>query len=429
MFNKKLTLELDTVKKELSDTIDFVASLKNNMPTISFTTEGIITEASDLFLQTVGYSLDQVKGKHHRMFCDESYTETAEYKQFWEGLSNGDATSGTFLRKNKAGENLWLEATYFPITHNGKVMSIFKIASNVTKAKIASDEQTAIYQGIDRSMGIIEFTPQGEVVSANSNFLAVIDYSLNDIKGKHHRMFCTAEFYEDNPDFWAELAQGQFKSGRYQRVGKKGEEIWLEATYNPIFDDGKVIKVIKFASDTTESVKKELAITAATQLAHSTSIEMADKAVQGKTVLQKTVTVAQEINEELSNASDLIGKLNHQSDEISKIVTTISSIADQTNLLALNAAIEAARAGEHGRGFAVVADEVRTLASRTSESTVEIEDMVKQNTALSREAKTGMEHVQTQSLRSQELVNESFEVIDAIEESASNVSSSVAGLL
>ena len=205
MFNKKLTLELGTIKKELSKANDFVTSLKDNMPTITFSTEGIILEASDLFLQTVGYTLDQVKGKHHRIFCDEAYSQTAEYIQFWKSLNSGDAISGTFLRRNRAGDDLWLEATYFPITHNDKITSIFKIASDVTSTKIASDDQAAIYQGIDRSMGIIEFTPQGEIVTANDNFLSVINYSLNEIKGKHHRMFCTTEFYDENPNFWAEL--------------------------------------------------------------------------------------------------------------------------------------------------------------------------------------------------------------------------------
>jgi methyl-accepting chemotaxis protein len=429
MFNKKITAELDTTKKKLSKSNNFYSSLHSHMPTISFTPEGNVVSASPMFLQAVGYTLEQIKGKHHGMFCDAEYIRTAEYNQFWKELNSGKSNAGTFLRKNKAGDDLWLEATYFPISENGKIIEIFKIASDVTDTKEILDAQLAVYQAIDRSMGIIEFTPQGEVIAANKNFLSLISYSLHEVTGKHHRMFCTSGFYEKNPNFWAELQQGQVRSGRYKRLVKGGGEIWLEATYNPVFENNKVIKVIKFATDITQSVEREQAINRGIHVAHSTSIETTGKTDQGKVVLESSVVVAEEISKEIIDASELIEKLNHQSDEISKIVTTISSIADQTNLLALNAAIEAARAGEHGRGFAVVADEVRSLSSRTSQSTIEIDDMVRQNTVLSREAKKSMEHVQTQSLRSKELVNEAFEVIDQIKLGADNVSGTVGGLL
>ncbi|MFT2110471.1 methyl-accepting chemotaxis protein [Marinomonas sp. 2405UD68-3] len=176
-------------------------------------------------------------------------------------------------------------------------------------------------------------------------------------------------------------------------------------------------------------MNQQLAIQKATEIAHSTSLETAQVAEQGANVLKNTVAITSQINLDIEASSNLIEKLNTQSDEIFKIVNTISSIADQTNLLALNAAIEAARAGENGRGFAVVADEVRSLASRTSTSTVEIENMVKQNSALVREAREGMSHVQTQSVQSAELTNSAFDIIDEIQKGAENVSKTVSKLV
>ncbi|BCG47149.1 Methyl-accepting chemotaxis sensor/transducer protein [Citrifermentans bremense] len=126
-------------------------------------------------------------------------------------------------------------------------------------------------------------------------------------------------------------------------------------------------------------------------LAAQASTQSTESAHAGARVVQETITGMQEIAERVRHTSKTVETLGARSEQIGDIVGTIEDIADQTNLLALNAAIEAARAGEQGRGFAVVADEVRALAERTSKATREIGAMIKAIQGETREAVTAMD--------------------------------------
>ena len=429
MFNFKLKAELQACQMQLAQAQAFIDAVKVGVATISFTPGGEILEANPLFLSVVGYSEQEVIGKHHRIFCDAHYAQSSSYAQFWEQLRQGHSHSGIYQRIDKHGRELWLEATYFPVKLDGKVVRVVKIASDITESYQQLSRQKAIISALDRALAIIEFTPKGEIVTANQNFLSCVGYSLSQLKGQHHRLFCDESFYREQPHFWDDLAHGQLKSGLFSRRDSHGNEIWLEATYNPIKDEsGKVVKVIKFASEVTERIKRAQAVSEAANIAQTISQETTRFAETGSELLAASVAISSAISEQVSRTSGLIGQLNEQSKSIEAIVSTISSIAEQTNLLALNAAIEAARAGDQGRGFAVVADEVRQLAARTSLSTDEIAKVVQNNRELTAKVTSEMSDVASSAELGKQQVGEVNEVMSDIRREANNVSSTVSDL-
>jgi len=363
------------------------------------------------------------------MFCAPDYAQSEEYRQFWEELRKGQLVSGRFDRVNKEGEVVWLEATYNPIRgHNGQVERVVKFAADISARVMEQQSIKAKVDALSRSSAIIEFEPDGTIIDCNENFLSTVGYSKEQIVGKHHSMFCDAELVasDEYKQMWQQLNNGQFAAGQFKRVDASGRVLWLEASYNPVYDTkGRLFRVVKFASDITKQTEMAHRTEESASIARKISGETLDIAKQGGTVIENAAQEMNNIADSVKQSSEHIESLNARSTQINSIISTIQEIADQTNLLALNAAIEAARAGEQGRGFAVVADEVRQLAARTSQSTSEISTMIHSIQEDTSSASTSMGKTLEQALHGVELAQETGEVINKIQTASSEVVSAI----
>jgi methyl-accepting chemotaxis protein len=232
---------------------------------VEFDLDGMVISANDNFLNLFGYELDEIVGKHHRMFCDPGYAASDEYAEFWKKLGRGEFHAAEFKRLAKGGREIWLRASYNPVfDKDGKPIRVVKFATDVTASKLQIAEYEGKVRAIDRAQAVIEFELDGTVITANENFLRIFGYTLDEIVGKHHRMFCDPGYAESQEyaRFWQKLGRGEYDADEFKRITKDGAEVWLQASYNPIFDmEGRPLKVVKFAADiTTEVQKRSLAL-------------------------------------------------------------------------------------------------------------------------------------------------------------------------
>lgn len=431
IFGRKTKELIESLTTRVTLATADLSAIEQYVAVIEFSPDGYVLKSNALFNSMMRVQPESIIGQHHSKFCSKDYVNSREYSQFWLRLKQGDCFGGQFPRVRGDGQVAWLEATYFPVRNSdGIVEKVIKIASDVTASKIELDTKNAVLDAINRSMAVIHFDPQGNVLEANTNFQQVMGYNETELVGRHHRMFCDDEFYKENPRFWTELAAGKHCSGRYKRFAKNGQIVWIEATYNPIFDgSGNVVRVIKFASDVTGAVNKEHAVRHAADMAGNTSEETSVIVATGVDKLQETVSVTNTMVSKIGGAFQQAETLTSHAKNIGVIVSTIRSIAEQTNLLALNAAIEAARAGDLGRGFAVVADEVRSLASRTANSTSEIAAVIAATQQTVDSMMTVITDVNQSAQQVNERISEVEDVMSDIKAGADNVVSQISNVI
>mgnify|MGYP003386654709 CR=1 FL=1 len=255
MTKGKKSVKVAAKKLDVKDLTARVEAISRVQAVIEFSLDGTILTANDNFLACLGYTLDEIKGKHHRMFAEPAYAASGEYAVFWQKLNRGEFDAGAYKRLGKGGKEIWIQASYNPILDaNGKPYKVVKFATDITAEKNRNAEFEGKIGAVSKSQAVIEFNLDGTIITANDNFLACLGYTLDEIKGKHHRMFAEPAYAASGEYavFWQKLNRGEFDAGAYKRLGKGGKEIWIQASYNPILDpNGKPYKVVKFAADIT----------------------------------------------------------------------------------------------------------------------------------------------------------------------------------
>ncbi len=405
----KIATDITAEKIRIADFESQVAAVSRSQAVIEFELDGTIQHANENFLKTVGYSLEEIKGKHHSIFVDPAESSSSEYRKFWDDLRAGHFQSAQFRRVGKGGKEVWIQATYNPTFDiNGHPAKVVKYATDITVAKNLEIEAAEMKRR--NEMEEVERRENERVFAEEqARKVSIILDVVNAV--------ADGNFDLEVPDLGTDSV-GQVASALQQAV------VSMKDALCEVRD---VAATVSSAAEQLTEVSREITSGAQTQASSleetassleeitSTVKQNTDNAQQARQLANGSRDVAEKGGEVVSEAVKAMAEINESSKKIADIITTIDEIAFQTNLLALNAAVEAARAGEQGRGFAVVAAEVRNLAQRSASAAKEIKSLIQDSV---RKVENGTDLVNKSGQTLGEIVNSVKRVTDIVSEIA-----------
>ncbi|MCH2058357.1 MAG: PAS domain S-box protein [Thalassotalea sp.] len=397
----KYATDVTAEKTQSADYAGQIEAIGKSQAVIEFNMDGTIINANENFLSTVGYSLDEIKGQHHRMFAEGTYGQSAEYRQFWEKLGRGEYDAGEYKRVGKNGKEIWIQASYNPILDlNGKPFKVVKYATDVTEQKLQNANYSGQIEAIGKSQAVIEFNMDGSIVEANDNFLTTMGYTLAEIQGQHHSMFADPEYArsQEYRDFWKKLNAGDFHSGEYRRLGKFGKEIWIQASYNPIFDlNGNPYKVVKYATDIT--LRKQAIAEIKSSLLSLSEGDLTNR-------------IENDLGEEFNVLADAMNSLL---DNLNEMMSTIRNASDHVVNSSKELAMGNSELSQRTESQAASLEE-------TASAMEEITSTVQQNASNATEATKMSESAMSKAKAGGEVVTSAIGAMDAIEKSSKKIS-------
>jgi len=389
-----------------------IAAISRSQALIEFDTSGKILNANDNFLKALGYSLDEIKGQHHRIFVEPAERESAAYREFWASLGRGEFSTGQYLRVGKDGRQVWVQASYNPVLDaGGRPTSVIKYACDITAEKERLADLEGQQAAIRKAQAVIEFDLTGKILAANENFLSVMGYAFGEIEGRHHRMFvdpaeCESAAYHE---FWERLARGQYEAAQYRRLGKGGKEIWIQASYNPILDSrGRPYKVVKFATDITATFRgKQL------EAAVRETSEVIDRAKR------KDLTGRVPLEGKTGEVSLLCAGVNDLLDTLADVVVSVRGVAQDIVVASGRISAESAQLAQRTEANAASLQE-------TAATTEELAASVKHSAGHSRTAVELGHQARLVAERGGVIVSEAVGAMGRIEQASSGISEIIA---